>query len=238
MAAPAARGVCAVDASAGDLAEVDFFEGSSTSTMPARKRGCFCCAGCTPAAISRGSTSRKDQVGFLDAHVRAFARFGGIPARIAFDNLQPAVVRVLVGGDRALTLRFAALASHTRSVSHSPNIDSLRESSVRIGSFLPAGREHRNTTGSAGRSLNSHFVSTCCLPRPSPCCSKPRRGSSDRHIPMQLVALQPESREAGSRSRDEARSGVCLLERLHGGPQDRAVYARDEFDSRQSARPE
>src|SRR5690606_32835704 len=55
---------------------------------------------------------RQDQVSFLEGHVRAFAHFGGGPARIAYDNLKAAVVRILVGGERALTARFAALASH------------------------------------------------------------------------------------------------------------------------------
>ena len=44
--------------------------------------------------------------------MRAFAHLGGVPARIAYDNLRPAVTRILVGGARTLTARFAALASH------------------------------------------------------------------------------------------------------------------------------
>ena len=44
--------------------------------------------------------------------MRAFAHFEGVPGRIAYDNLRAAVVRILVGGERALTARFAALASH------------------------------------------------------------------------------------------------------------------------------
>lgn len=55
---------------------------------------------------------RQDQVSFLEGHVRAFAHFGGVPARLAYDNLKAAVARILVGGERALTARFAALASH------------------------------------------------------------------------------------------------------------------------------
>ena len=31
---------------------------------------------------------RQDQVSFLDGHVRAFAHFGGVPARLAYDNLR------------------------------------------------------------------------------------------------------------------------------------------------------
>jgi hypothetical protein len=56
--------------------------------------------------------TRQDQISFLDGHVRAFAHFDGAPARVAYDNLRAAVVRILVGGARTLTPRFAALASH------------------------------------------------------------------------------------------------------------------------------
>jgi transposase len=40
--------------------------------------------------------------GFLDGHVRAFAHFGCVTHRIAYDNLKPAVTRILVGSDREL----------------------------------------------------------------------------------------------------------------------------------------
>jgi transposase len=49
---------------------------------------------------------------FLDGHVRAFEHFGGCPARVRYDNLKPAVVRVLKGRDRAESERFVALRSH------------------------------------------------------------------------------------------------------------------------------
>jgi transposase len=55
---------------------------------------------------------RQDQVSFLVGHVRAFANLGGVPARLACDNLRPAVTRIPVGAARTLTPRFAALASH------------------------------------------------------------------------------------------------------------------------------
>jgi hypothetical protein len=55
---------------------------------------------------------RQDQISFLDGHVRAFAHFERVPARVAYDNLRAAVVRILVGGARTLTPRFTALASH------------------------------------------------------------------------------------------------------------------------------
>jgi transposase len=52
------------------------------------------------------------QEAFLQGHVLAFAHFGAVPGRIRYDNLKPAVVRVLRGRDRAESERFIALRSH------------------------------------------------------------------------------------------------------------------------------
>ena len=49
---------------------------------------------------------------FLDGHVGAFTYFGGVPRRIRYDNLKPAVVRVMKGRGRVETERFIALRSH------------------------------------------------------------------------------------------------------------------------------
>ena len=42
----------------------------------------------------------------------AFAHFGGVPARIRYDNLKAAVAKVLFGRDRVENERFVALRSH------------------------------------------------------------------------------------------------------------------------------
>lgn len=52
------------------------------------------------------------QEAFLEGHVLAFEHFGAVPARIRYDNLKPAVVRVLRGRDRSESERFIALRSH------------------------------------------------------------------------------------------------------------------------------
>ncbi len=50
---------------------------------------------------------------FLDGHVIAFDRLGGVPREhIRYDNLTPAVVRVLLGRERDQNARFVALRSH------------------------------------------------------------------------------------------------------------------------------
>ena len=52
------------------------------------------------------------QEAFLEGHVLAFEYFGAAPGRVRYDNLKPAVVRVLRGRDRAESERFIALRSH------------------------------------------------------------------------------------------------------------------------------
>jgi transposase len=52
------------------------------------------------------------QEAFLEGHVLAFEYFGAVPALIRYDNLKPAVARVLKGRDREEAERFIALRSH------------------------------------------------------------------------------------------------------------------------------
>jgi len=96
----------------GDLAEVDFFEVLVELDGTRRKAWLFLMRLMYSGRDFAWIYERQDQVSFLDGHVRAFAHFGGVPARLAYDNLKAAVVRILVGGERALTARFGALASH------------------------------------------------------------------------------------------------------------------------------
>ena len=96
----------------GDLAEVDFFEVLVDIDGTRRKAWLFLMRLMYSGRDFAWIYERQDQISFLDGHVRAFAHFEGVPARIAYDNLRAAVVRILVGGARTLTPRFTALASH------------------------------------------------------------------------------------------------------------------------------
>ena len=60
---------------------------------------------------SRWHYERQDQLTFLDGHARAFAHLGGVPQRMVYDNLKPAVRRRQFP-PRQLSERFQALASH------------------------------------------------------------------------------------------------------------------------------
>ncbi len=49
---------------------------------------------------------------FLEAHVRAFAYFGGVPTSILYDNTKLAVAKILGNGERQKTRAFSELQSH------------------------------------------------------------------------------------------------------------------------------
>jgi transposase len=55
---------------------------------------------------------------FLEGHVRAFAFFGGVPKRIAYDNTRTAVAKILGSRDRAVTREFGRLKSYHLFDSH------------------------------------------------------------------------------------------------------------------------
>ena len=63
-------------------------------------------------AVHRASLSQ-GQEAFLESHVYAFERVGGVPLdKIRYDNLKPAVSRVLCGRTRQETDRWVAFRSH------------------------------------------------------------------------------------------------------------------------------
>ena len=77
----------------GDLAEVDFFEVLVDLDGVRRKAWLFLMRLMYSGRDFAWIYERQDQTSFLDGHVRAFAHFGGVPARVA--------VRQSEGGGRA-----------------------------------------------------------------------------------------------------------------------------------------
>jgi transposase len=49
---------------------------------------------------------------FCDAHVAAFAFFGGVPLSILYDNTKLAVAKIMGDGKRERSAMFATLQSH------------------------------------------------------------------------------------------------------------------------------
>ena len=96
----------------GDLAEVDFFEVVVDTAGSRSKAHMFVMRLMHSKRDFAWLYPRQDQVCFLDGHVRAFAHFGAVPHRIAYDNLKAAVSKILVGSERELSARFLGLATH------------------------------------------------------------------------------------------------------------------------------
>lgn len=96
----------------GELAEVDFFEVLVDVAGKRRKAWMFVMRLMYSGRDFAWLYPRQDQVCFLDGHVRAFEHFGGVPHRAAYDNLKAAVKRILVGSERELAARFAAMTTH------------------------------------------------------------------------------------------------------------------------------
>jgi len=93
----------------GEEAQVDWHEGWVIDNGVERKVQFFCMKMCYSKAPFVYPYERATLESFLDGHVRAFEYFGGIPRRIAYDNLKSAVIRVGKGKKRKLNKRFKEL---------------------------------------------------------------------------------------------------------------------------------
>jgi prepilin-type processing-associated H-X9-DG protein len=96
----------------GELAQVDFFEVFVDVADQRGKAWMFVMRLMHSGRDFAWLYPRQAQVCFLDGHVRAFEHFGFVPQRIAYDNLKAAVKKLLVGSERELSARFAALITH------------------------------------------------------------------------------------------------------------------------------
>ncbi len=96
----------------GDLGQVDFFQVVVDVAGVRTKAWMFVMRLMHSGRDFAWLYPRQDQVAFLDGHVRAFEHFAAVPHRLAYDNLRAAVARFLVGSERVLSKRFAALTTH------------------------------------------------------------------------------------------------------------------------------
>ncbi len=96
----------------GEEAEVDFGEFVAYIDGVAVKCWMFCMRLSHSGRGFHVAFSHQAQEAFFEGHVLAFAHFGGVALRIRYDNLKPAVIKVLLGRDRTENERFIALRSH------------------------------------------------------------------------------------------------------------------------------
>ena len=99
----------------GAEAEVDWGEAEVEAAGERLRVGLFLMRACYSGAAFVIAFERETQQAFLEAHVEAFHFFGGIFARIRYDNLRAAVKQVVRGRRREESDRFVALRSTSTS---------------------------------------------------------------------------------------------------------------------------
>ncbi len=88
---------------------MDWHEGWIVANGLERKCQFFVMRLCYSKALFVYPCEKTNLESFLDGHVRAFECFGGVPRRIAYDNLKCAVTVVGRGHQQQLTQRFQEL---------------------------------------------------------------------------------------------------------------------------------
>jgi transposase len=96
----------------GEEVQVDWGEAWAIINGAERKVYLFCMRLCFSTVCFVYAYLRANLESFLDGHRRAFAFFGGVPRRAAYDNLKSAVIEVGKGRERRLNERFRELRSH------------------------------------------------------------------------------------------------------------------------------
>jgi transposase len=96
----------------GQEAQVDWGEAWAEINGVCRPAWLFCMRLCYSSAQFVCAFERESMEAFLEGHVRAFEFFGGVPKRLAYDNLKCAVIRVGRGRERKLNGDFLKLRSH------------------------------------------------------------------------------------------------------------------------------
>lgn len=124
-------------------AEVDFYEADVEFDWGVETVNFFSMRASFSAKEFHRGTPLKDQQAFLEGHTRAFDYFGGVFERVRYDNLTPAVKKVLRGRRREETRAFIALRSHYlfESFFCQPGIEGAHEKG---GVENTAGRFRRN----------------------------------------------------------------------------------------------
>lgn len=95
----------------GEEAQVDWGEAKVIENGIERTVQLFCMRLSHSKASFVHPYERATMEAFLDGHVRAFEFFGGVPRRLAYDNLKSAVTHVGRGRERKLNERFLKLRS-------------------------------------------------------------------------------------------------------------------------------
>jgi transposase len=149
-------------------AEADFHDlwvilrGVKTKTALFTMRLSFSGRAAHRASLSQG------QEAFLESHVYAFGRLGGVPLdQIRYDNLKPAVSRVLFGRSRVESDRWVAFRSHSVST-RSTASPATRAATRRAGWRARAAGSAAPTASRCRPSIRSMSSTPCSRPGMTP----------------------------------------------------------------------
>lgn len=93
-------------------AQVDWYEAWADLDGQKQKVYVFCLRSMASGGAFHRAYPHASQQAFLEAHEYAFTYFGGVFARLRYDNLRSAVKKILRGYQREETERFLAFRSH------------------------------------------------------------------------------------------------------------------------------
>jgi transposase len=96
----------------GEEAQVDWYEAHAELDGERQKLHVFCMRSMASGGAFHRAYPHANQQSFLEAHEFAFEYFGGVFAKMRYDNLSSAVKKVLRGYQREETERFIAFRSH------------------------------------------------------------------------------------------------------------------------------
>ena len=96
----------------GEEFQIDWGEATIELNNAPTKVMIFCARSAHSKATFVRAYMRDDLPSFLDAHVWLMSQLGGIPKRLAYDNLSSAVTSIGPKGQRTLTSKFTELRSH------------------------------------------------------------------------------------------------------------------------------
>jgi transposase len=162
---------------------------------------------------------------FLDGHVMAFDHFGGVPQRIRYDNLKPAVVRVMKGRGRIETERFIAMRSHYgfESFFCQPGVKGAHEKGGVEGEVGRFRRRHLVPVPTVGALVELNEIVAAGDERDDHRHIEGRRTSVGEHFAVERVHLSPLPDEPFDTAlalncRVDTKSRICVRQSFYSVP--------------------
>ncbi len=160
----------------GEEFQIDWGEATIELNSASTKVMIFCARSTYSKATFVRAYMRDDLPSFLDAHVWLLGQLGGVPKRLAYDNLSSAVTSIRPKGQRTLTSKFTELRSHYLFETRFCNVARGNEKGHVENSVKRAERTYLTPVPrvTSLEQLNQHLLK-CCADDLSRRCSQTQR---------------------------------------------------------------